>query len=91
MQMQQQPQVGGKQDSPNMLDTRPLLLLSQDDLVALAPSLLELLLRVPPLVLLAAFDGLQLFLLDLGRLLHDLGDMPVALDTPYLGLDHMSV
>lgn len=62
-----------------------LLLLRKNHLLSLVPPLLELLLRVLPLVLFAPLDGLQLLGLDLSRLLHDLGNVPVSPDAPDLG------
>jgi len=68
---------------------QPLLLLGQNGLLPLALALLELLVRVLPLVLVAPLDGRQLLALDLARLLDDLGQVPVAPDA--LDLGHVRV
>ena len=66
--------------------TPPSLLPSQNNLIALTATALELLLSVAALVLLAALDRLELLLLDLARLLDYLGHVPMALDASDLGL-----
>lgn len=63
-----------------------LLLSCKHDLVSFALSLLEFFLGMLPLVLLASLDRFQFFLLDLARLLHNLGDVSMPPDTSYLGL-----
>lgn len=68
-----------------VIGTPDLFLSRQDHLLPLAPPLLELLLGVLPLVLLFPLDRGELLVLDLLRLLHHLGDVPVALDPPDLG------
>lgn len=54
---------------------------SEHHLLPLILPLLELLLRMLPLILLFPLNRLQLFTLDLPSLLHNLWNMPVALDT----------
>lgn len=66
-------------------------LFGQDHLVALAPSPVELFLGMSPLVLFAALHGLGLLFLDFACLLHNLGNMPVALDAPDFGLHKLLV
>lgn len=68
------------------MDGKLSFLLRQNDLVALALSLLELLLRMSTLILFAALDCLELLLLDLAGLLHNRRDVSVTLDTSDLGL-----
>ena len=68
-----------------MVVARPLLLLNQDSLLPFALALLELLVRVLPLVLFPPLDGGQLLALDLASLLDHLGLMPVPADAPDLG------
>ncbi len=68
-----------------MVAANPLLLLNQNSLLSLALALLELLVRVLPLVLFPPLDGGQLLALDLAGLLDHLGLVPVPADAPDLG------
>lgn len=68
-----------------------LLLLCENDLFSFALALLKLLGRMLPFILFPPLDGGELLALDLRRLLHNLGQMPMAPDAADLRKVRISV